>query len=90
MALPIYEKGYVPIIGEWIALPIMKLAGSRQVGDEVYTRYSYPVAHRLLKSCSGVLRIPGKSTGADQDVAVARQIGIPVYFSVDEIPMNNE
>ena len=32
-----------------------------------------------------VLRLPGKSVGADQEVAFARGIGIGVFSSVDEL-----
>ena len=85
-ALPVYRRGHVPIIGEWVALPLMRLAGSERVGDAVYDELSYPVAHRLLRSCGAVLRIPGQSRGADQDVEIARNPGLPVYFSIDEIP----
>ena len=86
MALPIFEKGHVPMIGEWVALPLMQLAGSTGIGDEVWQRIQYPVAHRLLEKCDAVLRIPGDSKGADQDVAIAKERGIPVYYSVEEIP----
>jgi hypothetical protein len=33
-----------------------------------------------------VLRLPGESRGADQDVAIAQVRGIPVYRSLAEIP----
>jgi hypothetical protein len=46
----------------------------------------YPTAHRLLQHCDAVLRLPGESRGADQDVAIARQLGIAVYWSLEEIP----
>ena len=46
----------------------------------------YPTAERLLQHCDAVLRLPGESTGADQDVAIAEQRGIPVYHRVEEIP----
>lgn len=32
---------------------------------------------RLLDHCDAVLRLPGESTGADQDVALAQQRGLP-------------
>jgi len=32
MALPIFRKGHVPIIGEWFAHPLLKLAGSTKPG----------------------------------------------------------
>ena len=46
----------------------------------------YPTAQRLLAHCDAVLRLPGESTGADQDVAIARQRGLPVYHRLQEIP----
>ncbi len=86
MALPIFRKGHVPMVGEWVALPIMKQAGSKKIGDDIWTEVQYPTAHRLLEKCDAILRIPGASTGADQDVQVAKQKGLKVYFSLDEIP----
>ena len=50
----------------------------------------YPTAERLLEHCDAVLRLPGESRGADQDVAIARAKGLPVYTSVDEIPEASE
>lgn len=32
-----------------------------------------------------VVRIPGESTGADKEVALARSLGIPVYESVESL-----
>ncbi len=85
-ALPIFEKGHVPMVGEWVALPLMELAGCSHVGDDVWDKIQYPVAHRLLEKCDAVLRIEGDSKGADQDVAIAKDKGLPVYYSVEEIP----
>lgn len=86
MALPIFRKGHIPMIGEWVALPLMQLAGSKAIGDAVWDEIQYPVAHRLLEKCDAVLRIAGASKGADMDVQIARERGLPVYFSLDEIP----
>ncbi|WP_025764587.1 hypothetical protein [Dyadobacter tibetensis] len=90
VALPIFRKGHVPIIGEWLALPLMHLAGSSQIGDAAWEEIQYPVAHRILERCDAVLRIPGTSAGADQDVALAHKWGLKVYYHLDEIPMANE
>lgn len=86
-ALPVYARGHVPMVGEWVALPIIHAAGGRAPGDAAFDAYQYPVAHRLLARCDAVLRIPGASRGADQDVALARQLGLPVYFDVDALPL---
>jgi hypothetical protein len=32
-ALPIYRAGHLPVLGEWFALPLVELAGSKEVGD---------------------------------------------------------
>ena len=85
-ALPIYERGHLPMIGEWLALPIIHAAGGRIPGDQVFQDYQYPVAARLLERCDAVLRIPGDSRGADHDVSRARELGLSIYSRVDEIP----
>lgn len=86
VVLPIFRKGHIPMIGEWVANPLMELAGSKAPGDEIFKEIQYPVAHRLLKKCDAVLRIKGDSVGADQDVKLAQEMGLKVYFDVDDIP----
>lgn len=86
-ALPIYARGHLPMLGEWLALPIIQAAGGKTHGDAVFTAYQYPVAHRLLERCDAVLRIPGASRGADLDVERARQRGLPIYFDAEALPL---
>ena len=86
-ALPLYRKGHVPMIGEWVALPLLREAGSKQVGDAVYDEILHPVAGRLIERCDAVLRVPGASKGADEDVRQARERGLPVYLSLEEVPV---
>ena len=85
-SLPIYRAGHVPMIGEWAALPILHGAGGGTPGSATYDAEMHPTAHRLLARCDGVLRLPGASTGADNDVAIATHHGIPVWFKLDDIP----
>ena len=85
-AWPIFRKGHVPMIGEWVALPVLRGAGSTSVGDEIAGEVLYPTAERLLQHCDAVLRLPGTSTGADEDVRIATARGLPVYHDVEEIP----
>ena len=73
VALPLFRAGHVPLIGEWVALPLMRAGGFKKVGDEVYNEIAYPVAKRLLQKCDAVLRLPGESKGADQDVQIAKR-----------------
>ena len=86
VALPLFRKGHIPIIGEWVALPIMHLAGSQKIGDSIWDEIQYPVAHRLLEKCDAVLRLEGASKGADEDVRIAKERGLKIYYSLDEIP----
>jgi hypothetical protein len=83
---PIFQKGHVPMIGEWVALPVWHTAGGNAVGDDLYDRVLHPTAGRLLQHCDAVLRLSGESKGAENDVRIARERGIPVYFDVAEIP----
>ncbi len=86
-AMPIYLRGHLPLVSEWMALPIITQAGGKTHGDEVFTEYQYPVARRLLERCDALLRIPGASRGADSDVAHAKKLGIAVYYDVNAIPI---
>lgn len=85
-AWPIFQAGHVPMIGEWVALPVLDSAGASGPNDPLAEQVMYPTAQRLLQHCDAVLRLPGESQGADQDVAIARERGIPVYTSLEEIP----
>jgi hypothetical protein len=85
-AWPIFEAGHIPMIGEWVALPVLRSAGVDSVSDPLAGQVMYPTAERLLEHCDAVLRLPGESTGADQDVAIARRRGLPVFHAIEEIP----
>ena len=85
-AIPIFEKGHIPMLGEWIALPLVKLAGSKKLGDGPFNEIFHPIAERLLDKCDAVLRVGGASQGADLMVEVSRKKGLQVYKSLEEIP----
>jgi hypothetical protein len=85
-ALPIFRAGHVPIVGEWLALPLVDLAGSTQIGDAAFDEIFHPIAERLLARCDAVLRIGGASQGADQMVEHARERGLRIFTRLQEIP----
>jgi hypothetical protein len=85
-ALPIFRAGHIPILGEWLALPLVELGGSRKIGDEVFSEVFHPIATRLLEKCDAVLRVGGASTGADEMVRVGRSLGLVIYRSLEDIP----
>ena len=86
VALPLFRMGHIPMIGEWVALPLIHLAGSKKVGDSIWDEIQYPVAHLLLEKCDAVLRLEGASNGADNDVRIAKEKGLKIYYSLDQIP----
>jgi hypothetical protein len=85
VALPLFRAGHIPVIGEWLALPLMREAGSQKPGDAAYNEIAYPIADRLLTKCDAVLRLPGESKGADQDVKLALERGLKVYYKLEDI-----
>ena len=85
-ALPIFRAGHIPILGEWLALPLVHLCGSKRVGDDAFNEVFHPIAVRLLEKCDAVLRVGRASSGADEMVRVGRSLGLAIYTSVAEIP----
>ena len=85
-ALPLFRAGHIPIVGEWLALPLVATAGSQHVGDAAFEEIFHPIAERLLTRCDAVLRVGGPSHGADWMVEVARNRGLAVYTSLSEVP----
>jgi ADP-ribose pyrophosphatase len=83
--MPLYRAGHLPVLGEWLALPTVRLAGSAAEGDAVYDEVFHPHAQRLLARCDAVLRIGGASAGADLMVDTARALGKRIFYSLDEI-----
>jgi hypothetical protein len=85
-ALPLFRAGHIPVIGEWLALPMVSLAGSRRVGDAAFDEIFHPIAERLVRRCDAVLRIGGASQGADLMVAQARERGLSVFTRLADVP----
>jgi hypothetical protein len=84
-ALPIFRAGHIPMLGEWLALPLVALAGSRKIGDETFNEVFHPIAVRLLEKGDAVLRVGGPSTGADEMVRVGRSLGLKIFTDPNEI-----
>jgi len=84
-ALPLFRAGHIPVIGEWLGLPLMRDAGSEQPGDRVYNEILTPLTERILRRCDAVLRIPGISAGADELVEFARSSGLKIFFGLEQV-----
>ena len=85
-ALPIFRLGHIPLLGEWLALPLVHLADSKQIGDDAFNEIFHPIAERLLEKCDAVLRVGGESKGADQMVEISRQKGLKIFTKLEQIP----
>jgi hypothetical protein len=85
-ALPLFRAGHVPIVGEWLALPLVALAGSARVGDAAFDEIFHPIAERLLARCDAVLRMGGPSAGADEMVRIASERGLRVFRRLADVP----
>jgi len=85
-ALPLFRAGHVPLVGEWLALPLVAAAGSKRVGDAAFNEIFHPIAERLLARCDAVLRVGGPSQGADLMVETAESRGLRVFHSLADVP----
>lgn len=85
-SLSVYRRGHIPMMGEWVALPLIEEAGSREMGDAIFNEIFHPIAANLIDFCDGVLRIGGASAGADYMLEVARSKSKVVYMNLEEIP----
>lgn len=85
IASTVAEPTPVPVLGEWLALPVVRAAGSHTVGDAVYDAVFHPHCERLLSHCDALLRVGGASEGADRMVAAARRRGLLVFHDMAEI-----
>ena len=90
VAIKLYKMGHLPVLGEWVALPLIEAAGSKQTGDAVFNDLFHPVAIRLLEHCDGVLRIGGASAGADEMMNYGKRLEKQLFYDLSEIPFLNE
>src|SRR2546422_9357427 len=65
-AMPLFRAGHVPLVGEWLGLPLATLAGSGRTGDVAFEGVFHPLAERRLERCVALLRVGGPSVGGDR------------------------
>lgn len=78
-AVDLIERGFgiiCPQLTEFI-----ERRSGRRFDHSVWMEIDLPIVER----CDAVLRLPGESKGSDIEVNHAREIGIPVLFSVAEL-----
>ena len=85
-ALRVFRAGHIPMLGEWLALPLAETAGSQHIGDAAFTEIFHPVAEAIAERCDACLRIGGPSQGVDNMVKIAERLGQKVFYRIEDIP----
>ena len=84
-AYDVFLKGHVPIIGVNLALPIIEAAG-----EHTYEEIMMPISLAAADRCDAILRVGGKSGGADREVERVLAHGGRVYKAASDIPSAKE
>jgi hypothetical protein len=84
-ALDVFRLGHLPVLGESLALPLIRQAGSRQIGDAAFEEIFHPISRMLAERVDAVLRVGGPSKGADEMVEIARRNGKLIFGDLAEI-----
>lgn len=69
--------GYVPFVPHWMALATL-------TAPMTYEQ-AMAMCFAWLEVCNALLRLPGESSGADREMALAGEIGIPVFYSIEAL-----
>ena len=80
-ALSIFDAGHIPVVGEWFVSPMAALPACGAAYDQLFG----PLAERLLHRADGVLRLDGASPTADTVVQMARNQGLRVFSSLEDV-----
>lgn len=83
-AVQVAAMGHVPLLGEWVTLPLIAAAGGQR-GDAVWNRVFHPHAQAVLERCDLLLRIGGESAGADLMLKAALARGLAVHHGLESL-----
>ena len=81
VAVQVFRRGHIPVIGVNLALPVIEAAG-----EEAFDEMMMPISLAAAERCDAVLRIGGPSAGADLEVEKFQARGLPVFRRVEDIP----
>lgn len=79
-AARLLEMGHIPIIGVNAALPVVKYA----IVPDVY-KAIMDISLTVIEGVEALL-VLGKSAGVQREKDLVSSKGLPVYYSIDEIP----
>jgi hypothetical protein len=84
-ALRLFHLGHIPVIGEWIAWPVAELKGLINPVAGTYEGMLFPISPCHISKCNAVLRLDGASEKADKDIKFAKEIGLKIFYSLEDI-----
>lgn len=79
-AAKLLEKGHIPLIGVNAALPVVEKSN---VADKYKAMMDISLA--VIDRCEALLLI-GESPGANKERDLILSKGLPVYYSLDDVP----
>jgi len=71
------KRGHIPYI------PHLNLMWHMVAPHEPSFWYAYDL--EWLPCCDALLRLPGASTGADNEIEQAKALGMPVFYSIEDL-----
>lgn len=80
-AAKLLEKGHIPLIGMNAALPVLEKA---TINDAYKSTMDISLA--VINACEAILII-GESPGANKERDLILKKGLPVYYSIDQVPV---
>jgi hypothetical protein len=83
-AAEVYRKGHIPVIGVNAALFV-----ADKLNDLARREVINNISFAIVERCDAILMV-GESPGADAERDIIKSKGLPVYYSVDEIPENTK
>lgn len=79
-AARLLEMGHTPLIGINAALPVTALSKL-----EDHYKYNMEISMAVINACEAIL-ILGESKGANMERDLILSKGLPVYYSLEEVP----
>lgn len=79
-AAKLLELGHIPIIGMNAALPVVE-----KVQPEDRYKAIMDISMAVIGACEAILMV-GESPGANKERDLVAGKGLPVYYSIDEVP----
>lgn len=84
VAARVYEKGHIPFIGVNMALPVVAMSDV----DDTYSAIM-DISMAVIDKCDAILMI-GESKGANMEKEHIAGKGLPVYYSLNDIPTSQQ